>query len=105
MSFAKTRIMAVDATGSDLRLVNLGAGNCPTISPDGQRVAFFLNPGAVEGEESGVWLMDGIVPKQLDSFVLICYDCAGVIMELFVLCKDARQWLGLFRKNSIDFGL
>jgi len=48
---------------------------------------------------------DGIVPKQLDSFVLICYDCAGVIMELFVLCKDARQWLGLFRKNSIDSGL
>ena len=47
----------------------------------------------------------GIVPKQLDSFVLICYDCAGVIMELFVLCKDARQWLGLFRKNSIDSGL
>jgi hypothetical protein len=48
---------------------------------------------------------DGIVPKQLDSFVLICYDCSGVIMELFVLCKDARQWLRLFRKNSIDFGL
>ena len=48
---------------------------------------------------------DGIVSKQLDSFVLICYACAGVIMELFVLCKDARQWLGLFRKNSIDSGL
>ncbi len=58
MSFAKTRIMAVEATGSDLRLVDLGAGNCPTISPDGERIAFFLNPGAVEGEESGVWLMD-----------------------------------------------
>jgi len=58
MRFAKTRIMAVDATGSDLRLVDVGAGNCPTTSPDGERIAFFLNPGAVEGEEPGVWLMD-----------------------------------------------
>jgi len=47
----------------------------------------------------------GIVPEQLDSFVLICYDCTSVIMELFVLCKDARQWSGLFRKNSIDSGV
>jgi len=62
---------------------------------------------ALEGqliEAERAW-KQGIVPEQLDSFVLICYDCTGVIMELFVLCKDARQWSGLFRKNSIDCGL
>jgi hypothetical protein len=44
----------------------------------------------------------GIVPKQLESFVLICYDFKEVIMELLVLCKDARQWSGLLQANSID---
>ena len=48
---------------------------------------------------------DGIVPEQLDSFVLICYDFGGVIMELFVLCKDARQWSGLLQRSSIGSGL
>jgi DNA-binding response OmpR family regulator len=47
----------------------------------------------------------GPVPEQLDSFVLICYDFEGVIMELFVLCKDARQWSGLLQRSSIDSGL
>ena len=47
----------------------------------------------------------GPVPEQLDSFVLICYDFEGVIMELFVLCKDARQWSGLLQRSSIGSGL
>jgi len=45
------------------------------------------------------------VPEQLDSFVLICYDLEVAIMELFVLCKDARQWSGLLQRSLIDFGL
>lgn len=49
--------------------------------------------------------LHGPVPKQLDSFVLFCYDFEGVIMELFVLCKDARQWSGLLQRSLIDFGL
>jgi hypothetical protein len=49
--------------------------------------------------------IQGPVPEQLDSFVLICYDFEGVIMELFVLCKDARQWSGLLQRSSIDSGL
>ena len=47
----------------------------------------------------------GPVPEQLDSFVLICYDFESVIMELFVLCKDARQWSGLLQRSSIGSGL
>jgi predicted nuclease of restriction endonuclease-like (RecB) superfamily len=49
--------------------------------------------------------INGPATEQLDPFVLICYDFEGVIMELFVLCKDARQWSGLLQRSSIDSGL
>jgi len=48
---------------------------------------------------------DGIVPKQLELFVLICYDFKDVRMERFVVCKEAHQWSGLLQRNSIGYGL
>jgi serine/threonine protein kinase/Tol biopolymer transport system component len=36
----------------------LGAGCCPSFSPDDHTIAFLLLPGEVPGEEEGIWLMD-----------------------------------------------
>jgi RNA polymerase sigma factor (sigma-70 family) len=51
-------------------LSDLGPGNCPTFSPDGRRIAFLLNPGAVPGAETGVWLMqaDGSERRRLGGY-------------------------------------
>jgi beta-lactamase regulating signal transducer with metallopeptidase domain/Tol biopolymer transport system component len=45
-------------------LRDLGPGNCPNLSPDGQRIAFLLYPGAVLGSQSGVWIWRIDSPEQ-----------------------------------------
>lgn len=57
MAFGKSRIHLVHTVDGQLRLADLGPGNCPSASPDGQQLVFLLNPGAVPGAEPGVWLM------------------------------------------------
>ncbi len=38
-------------------VTDLGAGNCPTFSPDDKRIAFMLTPNAVLDAPGGVWMM------------------------------------------------
>jgi hypothetical protein len=49
---------------------DLGPGACPSLSPDGERLAFLLNPGAVAGAEAGVWIMraDGTDRRRLGGY-------------------------------------
>ena len=54
----KTHVMSITVRDGRPTFTDLGPGNCPTISPDGKTIAFLLNPGAVAGSESGVWLME-----------------------------------------------
>ena len=65
-----SRLKSIELIGGQLRLTDLGVGNCPTFSPAGDRIAFWLNPGGVPGAEAGVWLMqtDGSQRRLLGSF-------------------------------------
>ncbi len=67
--WSRTRLHALDWDGERLKLRDLGAGNCPTASPDGEQIAFLVNPGAVPGAAAGIWLMnaDGSGRRQLSS--------------------------------------
>lgn len=54
----KTRLKMLDMSKTPVTTTDLGAGNCPALSPDGGRIAFLLNAGAVKDARRGVWLMD-----------------------------------------------
>ena len=50
-------IKTIELAGGELKMTDLGFGNCPAFSPNDDQIAFFLNPGAVPNLESGIWLM------------------------------------------------
>lgn len=66
----RTRLGAIVAGDGRPERIDLGAGNCPSPSPDGRRIAFLLNTGAVPGAEAGVWVMqaDGSGRRRLGSY-------------------------------------
>ena len=45
--FQKLHIKVIDIGADEPRLTDLGAGACPSWSPDDKKIAFLLNPGAV----------------------------------------------------------
>jgi WD40-like Beta Propeller Repeat len=55
--FQSTHLMMMELGDGRPTFKDLGPGNCPTLSPDDERIAFLLNPGAVEGAPDGVWIM------------------------------------------------
>lgn len=55
----RSRMQALGPGPEGLELRTLGSGNCPTLSADGKRLAFTVNPGAVAGAAPGVYLGDG----------------------------------------------
>jgi Tol biopolymer transport system component len=66
----RAHVKAIELIGGKLTVTDLGVGNCPTSSPAGDRIAFWLNPGGVPGAEAGIWLMktDGSQRRLLGSF-------------------------------------
>lgn len=58
MDLSRARLFKLPlGDGLQRELFDLGLGNGPNWSPDGRRLAFFLNPGAQSGEKEGVWIM------------------------------------------------
>jgi WD40 repeat protein len=68
--YAKTHIHTIDLANKNAEPDDLGAGNCPGISPDGKTLAFLLNAGAVPDATAGVWLMnaDGSNRRRVGGF-------------------------------------
>lgn len=67
----KTHMLLSDFPVPDQQqFTDLGPGNCPTWSPDAKRIAFLLNPGAVAGADSGIWIMnaDGKERRRLGGY-------------------------------------
>lgn len=66
----RTRLKLIDLAGDRLKIADLGPGNCPTFSPDGERIAFLVNSGAAPDLDPGVWVMrsGGVDRKRLDTF-------------------------------------
>jgi Tol biopolymer transport system component len=52
--WSRTRLQSIDLREGRLTLKDLGAGNCPTLSPDDGRIFFLSNLA----QETGVWLMN-----------------------------------------------
>ena len=57
-SWSKTHLLALGVVNGKRKLTDLGPGNCPALSPDGKRIAFLLNGGAVPGAQPGIWVMN-----------------------------------------------
>jgi dipeptidyl aminopeptidase/acylaminoacyl peptidase len=51
------RVMMLEHRGGRPSLTDLGPGTCPNFSRDDKRIAFLLNPGALPGQEAGIWAM------------------------------------------------
>jgi hypothetical protein len=56
-NFQSTHLILMELGDGRPTFKDLGPGNCPTLSPDDERIAFLLNPGAVAGAQDGVWIM------------------------------------------------
>lgn len=57
--WADTRVQCLELTAVGVSRRDLVAGNCPSPSPDGKRVAYLLNAGVLPGAASGVYVTDG----------------------------------------------
>lgn len=68
--YPKSRIQTIGLGSNKAEPADLGPGNCPSISPDGKRIAFLLNPGAVPEAAFGVWIMnsDGSNRKRIGGY-------------------------------------
>jgi Tol biopolymer transport system component len=66
----KTRLKAIDPVGERWAIRDLGPGNCPTPSPDGDRVIFLQNPHQIPDAETGIWIMgsDGNDRRHLGGY-------------------------------------
>ena len=54
---AQARMKVIELVEGKLTLTDLGVGNCPTLSPSGDQIAFLLNHGGVPGVQGGIWAM------------------------------------------------
>jgi hypothetical protein len=65
----RAHLRTIELVAGESKVTDLGVGNCPTWSPAGDQIAFFLNPGGVPDAEPGVWLMnvDGSHRRRLGS--------------------------------------
>jgi Tol biopolymer transport system component len=55
--WSESRVVIIESHEGRANFRDLGAGCCPSFSPDDQTIAFNLPPGEVPGEQEGVWLM------------------------------------------------
>jgi len=69
-AWRKTHLKVIHADQGKAGVTDLGLGNCPTLSPDGDHVAFLLNSGAVPDAPRGIWLMraDGSKRRHLGGY-------------------------------------
>jgi len=68
--FQGSRIKAIEIRDGLPTCTDLGAGNSPTLSPNGKRIVFQLDAGAEPGAEAGVWLMqaDGSERRRISEY-------------------------------------
>ena len=66
----RAHMKLIELVAGELKATDLGVGNCPTFSPEGDRIAFLLNHGGIPGVQGGTWLMqaDGSHRLRLGSF-------------------------------------
>lgn len=58
-NWRETRLKSIDLGDDRLKIADLGLGNCPSFSPDGQQVAFLSNSHEPGNQPLGIWIMRG----------------------------------------------
>ncbi len=54
-TWSNTHLQVIDVADGRARLTDLGLGNCPSLSPDGTRIAFLFKGGI--SSQRGIWVM------------------------------------------------
>jgi Tol biopolymer transport system component len=55
--WAETHLHMLDGSGGDVGRTGFGPGNCPTVSPDGARIAYLLNASSDPADRPGIHVM------------------------------------------------
>lgn len=98
-NYSQTHIMLVELHDDGIVTTDLGPGNCPSFSPDGKKIAFLLNPGAIPDARWGMWIMnadgtrrqrlgDGSVPEWSPAGNLILNATFSSPLRLSLLDAD-----------------
>jgi len=85
-NYAATRLQSIDIINMNAEPRELGAGNCPTISPDGKKIAYLSNVG-----ERGIWIMDadGANKKHLGGYGRPAWSPGGRHILIASFSKDS----------------
>jgi Tol biopolymer transport system component len=69
MRHLRTRLKFLEIEGGRPRVTDLGHGNCPSPSPDGDQVIFLMNPSNPARAVPGLWIMnsDGTERRRLEG--------------------------------------
>ena len=90
--YQQLHMKVIDIGESGPKVTDLGLGACPTWSPDDKRIAFLLNPNAVPGAETGIWVMeaDGSLRRRAGDYGIPLWSPDGS-QFLIVSFGDPRQ--------------
>ncbi len=85
--FSLTRLQSIEPGPGRPTVTDLGAGNCPTLSSAGDRIAFLSN---VVGAQSGIWLMnaDGSGRRALGEYGIPKWSPDGGQMMIVTFGDD-----------------
>jgi beta-lactamase regulating signal transducer with metallopeptidase domain len=98
--WSKTHLQVLEAVDGRARLTDLGLGNCPSLSPNGKRIAFLFN--AASSSQQGVWIMqaDGSGRRRLGGYGVPRWSPDG--RQLLVTSFGTPCEATLMRDNGIQ---
>lgn len=113
--FGRTVISAVAMSGPGKgKVEKLGYGNCPDWSPDDRQIAFFLNPGNPDGDQSGIWIMnaDGTERRHIapnlwyprwspDGHSLLCCSSSSLPKTWFLVDVETGRRKQVLKKAAV----
>jgi hypothetical protein len=83
---------------------DLGPGNCPSLSPDDEQIAFLLNPGVVAGAQDGVYIMraDGAERRRVAHYGVPYWSPDGSEIMIRAFTKPTHITLYNVRSQRVS---
>jgi RNA polymerase sigma factor (sigma-70 family) len=87
--FGSTHLILMELGAGRPTFKDLGPGNCPSLAPDDERIAFLVNPGAVAGEQDGVYVMqaDGTERRRVAPYGVPYWSPEGDVIMIRAFTK------------------